>query len=84
MDEAAPTGGPSVMERLFESVQDEVGVRCPAGSPADDPPGVDVDDEGDVDEPGPGRDIGKISQPQTVGRGSATVQRAVAKPSRRN
>ena len=70
MDEAAPTGGPSVMERLFESVQDEVGVRCPAGSPADDPPGVGVDDEGDVDEPGPGRDIDKISQPQTVGRGS--------------
>ena len=40
MDEAAGAGRPSVMERLFEGVQDEVGVRRPAGPPADDPPGV--------------------------------------------
>ena len=37
MNEAAAAGRPSVMERLFEGVQDEVGVRPPAGSPADDP-----------------------------------------------
>ena len=33
MDEAGAAGGPSVMERLFESVQDEVRMRCPAGDP---------------------------------------------------
>ena len=70
MNEAAAAGRPSVMERLFEGVQDEVGVRRPAGSPADDPPRVGVDDEGDIDEAGPGRDIGKIREPQTVRRGS--------------
>ena len=48
MNEAAAAGGPSVMERLLEGVQDEVGVRRPAGSAADDPPRIGVDDEGDL------------------------------------
>jgi hypothetical protein len=48
MNKAAAAGRPSVMERLFEGVQDEVGVRCRAGSPADDPPGAGVDDESDI------------------------------------
>jgi hypothetical protein len=61
------------MERLFESVQDKVGMRRSAGPPADDPPRVGVDDEGDIDEAGPGRDIGKIGQPQTVRRGSVEL-----------
>src|SRR3984957_2154983 len=73
MDEAAAAGGPSVMERLFESVQDEARMRCPAGSSANDPPRVGVDDEGDIDEAGPGRDIRKIGQPQTVRRGSVEL-----------
>src|SRR5271155_6232152 len=66
MDEAAAAGGPSVMERLLESVQDEARMRCPAGSPADDPPGVGVDHERDVDEAGPGRDIGEVRDPERV------------------
>ncbi len=37
------------MERLFESVQDKVGMSRSAGPPADDPPRVGVDDEGDID-----------------------------------
>jgi hypothetical protein len=40
MNKAAAAGRPSVMERLFEGVQDEVGVRCPAGSPAEIRPGI--------------------------------------------
>ncbi len=39
------------MERLLQSVEDEAGVRGAAGAPTDDPPGVGVDDKGDVDEP---------------------------------
>ena len=73
MNKAAAAGRPSVMKRLFEGVQDEVGVRCPAGSPADDPPGVGVDDESDIDEACPSRDIGKIGEPQTVRRGSVEL-----------
>ena len=61
------------MERLFEGVQDKVRMRCPAGPPTDDPPGVCVDDEGDIDEAGPGRDIGKIREPQTVWSGSVEL-----------
>jgi hypothetical protein len=38
-------------------------VSRPAGPPADDPPGVDVDDEGDIDHAAPGRDIG-VSRPR--------------------
>ena len=34
--------------------------------PADDTPGVGVDDEGDVDEARPGRDIGEVRDPQRV------------------
>src|SRR5271165_2453702 len=57
MDEAAAAGGPSVMERLLQGVENEVGMRRPAGEPADDPPGVRVDDEGDINEAGPRRDV---------------------------
>ena len=53
MDEAGAAGRPSVMERLLQGVENEVGVRRPAGSPADDPSSVGVDDEGDIDEAGP-------------------------------
>ena len=54
-------------------VQDEVRMRCPASSPADDPPCISVDDEGDIDEAGPGRDVGKIRVLQTVWSGSVEL-----------
>ena len=57
MNEVAAAGGPPIMERLFEGAQDEVRMRRPTGSPADDPPRIGVDDEGDIDEAGPGRDV---------------------------
>ena len=73
LDEAAAAGRPSVMKRLLQSVQDKVRMCCPAGPPADDPPCVCVDDEGDIDEAGPGRDIRKMREPQTVSSGSAEL-----------
>ena len=36
-------------------------------APAGDHPGVDVDAEGDVAEPDPGRDVGEVHDPQLVG-----------------
>lgn len=36
------------------------------GSPAHDLAGIGIDDEGDVDEAGPGRDIGEVGEPQNV------------------
>ena len=51
------------MESLFQSVQDEAGMRRPAHPPADDPAGIGVDDKGDIDEAGPGRDVGEVGDP---------------------
>ena len=45
---------------------DEAGMFCPAGAPVDDPAGVGMDDEGDVDEPCPGCDVGEVRHPQHV------------------
>jgi hypothetical protein len=56
MDEPSPMGRPTIVKRLFQGIKDEAGMCRPAGSPADDAPGVGIDDEGDVDEPRPGRD----------------------------
>lgn len=48
------------MKRLLQGIEDEAGMCRAAGSPANDPPGVGIDDEGDVDEPRPGRDAGEV------------------------
>jgi hypothetical protein len=66
MDETAAVRRPSVMKRLLQSVQDEVRVGRSASSPADNTAGVGVDDEGDIDEAGPGRHIREVRQPQPV------------------
>ena len=54
------------MQRLLQRVEHEAGVGRALTPPADDPPGEGVDDEGDVDEAGPGRDIGEVGHPQRV------------------
>src|ERR1700722_8959538 len=61
--EPASLHGPPIMESLFQSVQDEAGMRRPAHPPADDPTGIGVDDKGDIDEAGPGRDVW-VSRPK--------------------
>src|SRR6202020_1252422 len=58
--EPASLHGPPIMESLFQSVQDETGMRRPAHPPADDPAGIGDDDKGDIDEAGPGRDVGEV------------------------
>jgi len=68
MDEPATLDGPPVMKRLLEGIENEAGMRRPARPPANDTPGKGVDDEGDIDEAGPGRDIGEVGDPQHVRR----------------
>ena len=41
----------------------------PAGPPANDPPSIGIDDEGGIDEPHPGRDVGEVRHPQYIRRG---------------
>ena len=52
--------GPAIVERLLQGVEDEAGMGGAGHPPADDPPGERVDDEGDVDEALPRRDVGEI------------------------
>src|ERR1700678_4416584 len=61
--EPASLHKPPIMESLLQSVQDEAGMRRPAHPPADDPAGIGVDDKGDIDEAGPGRDVGEVGDP---------------------
>jgi hypothetical protein len=60
MDEAAPMGRPAIVKRLFQGIEHEVGMRRLAGPPAHEPPSIGIDDEGDLDEPRPGRDVGEV------------------------
>jgi hypothetical protein len=64
----SPACPAALMNGLFQGIEDEPGMRRAADPPADDAAGEGVDDEGDVDEALPGRDIGEIAHPQHVRR----------------
>jgi hypothetical protein len=66
MDEAAAPDGPALVQGLLQRVQDEAGVRRAGDTPADNTPRKGVDEEGDIDEAGPGRDVGEVGHPQSV------------------
>ena len=57
---------PPIMQRLFQRIEHEPGMRGAAGAPADDASGEGVDDEGDVDKALPGGNVGEIRHPQHV------------------
>jgi hypothetical protein len=48
------------MDRLFEGIKDEPGMRGAADSPANDLSGIGVNDEGKISEPFLGCDIGEV------------------------
>jgi hypothetical protein len=58
--EPAAMDWPSIVQGLLQRVEHEAGVRRARHSPAHDPAGISVDHEGDVDKPGPGRDIDEV------------------------
>jgi hypothetical protein len=68
MDQAAMALRPPFVQGLLQRVENEAGMGGAADAPADNPPGIGVDDEGDVHKPRPGGDIGEVLQPQPVGR----------------
>ena len=67
-DESAAGDRPAIMQRLFECIENEAGVSRARVTPTDDLSGVDVDDEGDVDEAWPCGDIGKVADSENVRR----------------
>lgn len=68
MNQAAPMNRPSIMKRLFQRIESQAGMRRFAGGQADDAPGRGIDDEGNVDEPSPDRDVAEVRHPQPVRR----------------
>ena len=66
--QAVKEGAP-VVERLFQGIEDKAGLGRSRNPPADDAAGEGIDDEGNVDKPLPGRDIGEVRHPQRIGRG---------------
>jgi hypothetical protein len=51
----------------LEGPGDELGVLVGRHGPADDLPRADVEDDGKEEEAGPGRDIGDVGHPATIG-----------------
>jgi hypothetical protein len=66
MDQAAAPDRPALVQGLLQRVQHEAGVSRAGDTPADDAPRKGIDDEGDIDETDPRRDVGKIGHPQSV------------------
>ena len=64
----AAMDGPPIMEGLLQSIEHEAGMRGPRDPPADDAAGIGIDDEGHIDEAGPGADIGEVGEPEHVRR----------------
>src|SRR3954469_8624045 len=64
--ETAALDGPALVQGLLKRVEHEAGVRRPAHPPADDAPGISIDHKGNIDEAGPGRDVGEIGDPEHV------------------
>ena len=58
---------PPLMQRLFQRIEHKARMRGARHPPADDATRIGVDDEGDVDKPRPGRDIGEVRHSQRVG-----------------
>jgi hypothetical protein len=68
VDKPGAAHGPPGMQRQLQRLEDEARLGGARHAPADDPPGIGVDDEGDIDEARPGGDIGEVGDPQPVRR----------------
>ena len=66
MNEPTVPDGTARVESLLQGIQHEAGMSGARDPPADGSTGEDIDDEGYVDEAGPGRHVGEIRHPQGV------------------
>src|SRR5262245_7539994 len=53
-------------QRLLKRIQDQIRMHRAGDTPADDAARKYIDDESRVDEPGPGRDVGEIGDPELI------------------
>jgi hypothetical protein len=66
MDQPAQRGAATVVDGLFQRIQDEVGAQRGRHAPPDNPPREDVDDEGHVDEAPPPGDVREVGDPKLI------------------
>jgi len=66
VDQPVALHWPSVVESLFEGIENEARMRRPACPPANNPPRIGIDDEGEVDEAGPGHDVSEVRDPERI------------------
>ncbi len=57
---------PPIVPGLLQRIEHEARMCRARRAPADDAPRIGIDDEGDVDEAGPGRHIGEVRHPQRI------------------
>ena len=65
VDQGIPLGL-ACPQGLLQRIKHELGVHGTADAPADDVTGEHIDDEGNVHEPLPGRDIRKVADPELI------------------
>jgi hypothetical protein len=63
VNEATLPDGTTIVKRLLQGIEDEASIGRAGHPPADDPPGVAIDHEGNVDKALPRRDIW-VSRPE--------------------
>lgn len=66
MNKTTSDARPSIVQGLLKSIEHKARMCRPADPPADYAAGEHIDHEGNVDEPGPGRDVGEIADPEPV------------------
>ena len=66
MDENATMNWPTIVQRLLQCIEHEAGMGCSADPPTNDIADVNIDHERHVDEPVPGRHVGKIRDPKPI------------------
>ena len=67
--------GPAPRQRHIEGVEHQPGLEVRDHGPADHPPAEDIQHDGEIEEAGPGREIGDVGNPQAVGRPGPEVAR---------
>jgi hypothetical protein len=66
MDQAIVGAGPAGVDHLLKRIEHESRRGAGAGLPANDTARESVDDERDINEPGPGVDVGEVDDPERV------------------
>ena len=66
VNQTSTVDGAAIIEGLLQSIEHKSRVRGAAGTPANDPPVEDINDESHINEAVPCADIGEVRDPQDI------------------